>query len=89
MERQLEAIVMSEADVMNRLDLTKKQLDHLRWNKSFPCVQLSRTTRVYLIEDVLDFIERLSRDQSYHRSLLDTLAARAVRKEERIGNHSR
>ena len=62
-KNKLEQNVLSEEELLVRLGLTKKQLDHLRWQKEFPAVHLSRTVRVYVIEDVLDYIERMGRDQ--------------------------
>ena len=67
MENKLEQQVFSEAQVSTMLGLTKKQLDHLRWQRGFPCVSLTRRVRVYLVDDVLEYIERLSRQGLYDR----------------------
>lgn len=62
---KLEQNVIIEEDLLKVLGLSKKQLDHLRWNKGFPCVQLSRTSRVYLADKVYEFISDLAQEQEY------------------------
>ena len=79
MENKLEQQVLSEAELMERLGLTKKQLDHLRWQRGFPYVSLARTVRVYLINDVLEHIERQARQESWAQSV------KAFQKEQKRG----
>jgi len=67
MENKLEQQVLSEVVLMDILGLTKKQLDHLRWGKGLPYVSLQRKARVYIADDVLEFIERQARQELYDR----------------------
>ena len=55
----------------------KKQLDHLRWQKQFPFVSLTRTVRVYLADDVFEYIERLGREARYAQVFTRTKAKSA------------
>ena len=58
MENQpLEQQIWSEQTIMEVLGLTRKQLDYLRREKDFPSVPLTRSVRVYLIEEVLEFVK--------------------------------
>ena len=49
--------VWSEQAMMELLGVNRKQLDNLRREKDFPSVPLTRSVRVYLIEEVLEFVK--------------------------------
>ena len=58
MEQQtLEQQVWNEQSIMELLGVNRKQLDHLRLEKGFPCVRLARRVRVYLANEVLEFVK--------------------------------
>ncbi len=52
--------VWNEQQIMELLGVNRKQLDHLRLQKGFPCVRLGRTVRVYLTNEVLDFVKQVA-----------------------------
>ncbi|MFC2024420.1 helix-turn-helix transcriptional regulator [Chloroflexota bacterium] len=59
MENQpLEQQVWNEQAIMELLGINRKQMDNLRREKGFPCVHLGQRTRVYLANEVLDFIKQ-------------------------------
>ncbi|TET42783.1 MAG: hypothetical protein E3J66_03005 [Dehalococcoidia bacterium] len=61
MEQQpLEQEIWNEQAIMELLGINRKQLDHLRLEKGFPCVRLGRTVRVYLANEVLDFVKQVA-----------------------------
>ena len=59
MEQNLEQQVWNEEAVMELLGINRKQLDRLRQNKGFPCVHLGQRIRVYLADEVLDFVKQV------------------------------
>ncbi len=64
---KLETHVSTEKEIMEVLDLTKKQLDYLRWNKGFPYIQLQRRVRVYMDDDVFEYLQRIGRQATWDR----------------------
>ena len=59
-DRQLRNLndVLTEKELLDLLGTTRNALDRLRRDCKLPFCQISRTNRVYLVRDVLDFIER-------------------------------
>ena len=53
--------VWNEQQIMELLGVNRKQLDHLRLEKGFPCVRLGRTVRVYLANEVLAFVKEVAK----------------------------
>jgi len=53
----LESRVISEVDLLQKLNVPKPVLDRLRLEKGFPYVRLTIKDRVYLINDVLAWLE--------------------------------
>ena len=49
--------VYNESDMLQLLGIAKSQLDYLRHEKSFPYVNLGRRVRVYLAEQVWEYIQ--------------------------------
>jgi len=45
--------VISEVDLLEKLNIRKQLLDHLRRKEDFPYIRLNLLNRVYLWEDVL------------------------------------
>ncbi|GAI05757.1 unnamed protein product [marine sediment metagenome] len=54
----LEQQIWNEQAIMELLGVSRKQLDYLRLKKDFPCVRLGQRTRIYLANEVLDFIKQ-------------------------------
>jgi hypothetical protein len=54
----LEQQLWSEESIMELLGIERKQLDYLRREKGFPCVRLGQRIRVYLADDILDFVKQ-------------------------------
>ena len=50
--------IISEEELLRILDVSKDTLDKLRNRKGFPFVQLTRTNRVYLAEDIHFWLEK-------------------------------
>lgn len=50
--------VISELDLMLTLNISRLTLDRLRLEKGFPVVRLSSTARVYITDDVLDWLKK-------------------------------
>jgi len=48
--------VLSEVDLLELLNIEKPALDELRRKKGLPYIRLSRTSRVYLSEDVVKWL---------------------------------
>lgn len=57
----LESRVISEVDLLQKLNVPKQVLDRLRLEKGFPFVRLTLKDRVYLISDVLAWLEKNKR----------------------------
>jgi len=53
----LEQSVWNEQSVMELLGVTRQQMDGLRNRKGFPFVRLGQRIRVYLSEDILQWIK--------------------------------
>ena len=60
----LEKMVWKEEDVLELLGLTRGQLDVLRRERYFPCVNLNQRTRVYLATDVYDYLKKTAERQT-------------------------
>jgi len=59
MEQQtLRDQVLSEVDLLELLNIEKVTLDGLRLQKALPCVRLTTKCRVYLAEDILDWLKQ-------------------------------
>ena len=56
--RTLEQVVYSEAAMLELLGVDKKTLDDLRREKGFPFVRLTARSRVYLADQVLDWLKQ-------------------------------
>jgi len=54
----LEQQVWNEEALMELLGINRKQLDYLRLEKGFPCVRLGQRVRVYLGDEVLEFVKK-------------------------------
>jgi len=59
-QETLEQQIWSEQAIMDLLGINRKQLDYLRLEKGFPCVHLAQRVRVYLADEVLDFVKQLA-----------------------------
>jgi len=57
----LEQLVYSEAAMLELLGVDKKTLDDLRRERGFPAVRLTARARVYLADEVLDWLKRQAR----------------------------
>jgi predicted DNA-binding transcriptional regulator AlpA len=57
----LEQLVYSEAAMLELLGVDKGTLDDLRREKDFPFVRLTTRSRVYLANEVLDWLKRQAR----------------------------
>jgi len=53
----LDQLVYSEAAMLELLGIDKKTLDDLRREKGFPFVRLTARARVYLANEVLDWLK--------------------------------
>ena len=63
METQyLNEAVYSEEDILELLGINRGTLDTLRLEKGFPCFRLTRVKRVYLAKDVLNWLEKHSKE---------------------------
>jgi predicted DNA-binding transcriptional regulator AlpA len=49
--------ILTEAEVIDLLGIKKTGLDRLRRDKKFPFCKLTNFNRVYLVNDILEFIE--------------------------------
>jgi hypothetical protein len=56
----LEQQIWNEASITELLGVNRRQLDYLRREKGFPCVRLGQRIRVYLANEVLDFVRKHS-----------------------------
>ena len=63
METQyLNEAVYSEEDILELLGINRGTLDTLRLEKGFPFFRLTRVKRVYLAKDVLNWLEKQSKE---------------------------
>ena len=60
----LNEAVYSEEDMLELLSIVRSTLDTLRLEKGFPFIRLTRIKRIYLAKDVLNWLEKQSRDTS-------------------------
>jgi hypothetical protein len=49
--------ILTEKELLELLGLKKSALDDLRYRHRLPFCKISNTNRIYLVKDVLDFIE--------------------------------
>ena len=49
--------ILIEKELLELLGIKRSALDDLRYRQKFPFCKISNTNRIYLIKDVLDFIE--------------------------------
>lgn len=56
--KTLEQEIYSEEAILELLGITKKQLDYLRLEKDFPTVYLGKRVRVYLADQVLEYVKK-------------------------------
>ena len=59
-QQPLEQQIWNEQTIMELLGVSRKQLDYLRLEKGFPCVHLAQRVRVYLANEVLDFVKQVA-----------------------------
>ena len=50
--------ILTEKELLELLGIKRSALDDLRYRHKFPFCKISNTNRIYLVKDVLDFIER-------------------------------
>ena len=48
--------VLTEKEVLDLLGIKRSALDRFRHNDKLPFCKISRTNRIYIVQDVLDFI---------------------------------
>ena len=48
---------LTEKELLELLGIKRSALDDLRYRHKFPFCKISNTNRIYLVKDVLDFIE--------------------------------
>ncbi|MFC1938274.1 hypothetical protein ACFLVS_02360 [Chloroflexota bacterium] len=56
----LEQQIWNEQAIFELLGINRKQLDYLRLEKGFPYVHLGQRLRVYLANEVLDFVKQVA-----------------------------
>ena len=49
--------ILTEKELLELLGIKRSALDDLRYRHKFPFCKISNTNRIYLVKDVLDFIE--------------------------------
>jgi len=49
--------ILTEKELIDLLGIKKSALDDLRYRHRLPFCKISNTNRIYLVKDVLDFIE--------------------------------
>ena len=49
--------ILTERELLELLGIKRSALDELRYRQRFPFCKISNTNRIYLVKDVLDFIE--------------------------------
>jgi len=57
---ELEQQIWNEQAMLELLGISRKQLDYLRLEKGFPTVHLGQRVRVYLADDVLNFVKQVA-----------------------------
>lgn len=55
--------VLSEVEMLEALNVEQRTLDILRREKDFPYIRLNLKCRVYLVNDVMDWLKRQSARQ--------------------------
>ena len=56
----LQKAVYNEQDLLGLLGIDRKKLDYLRLEKEFPCVYLTRRSRVYLADEVFQWLKKMA-----------------------------
>ena len=51
-------LVFSEVELLEKLNIEQPSLDRLRREKGFPYIRLNIKCRVYLMDDVLDWLKQ-------------------------------
>lgn len=59
--QKLKDLVLSEVDLLELLNIEKRTLDTLRLEKGLPFIRLSSKCRVYLAEQVLDWLKQYNK----------------------------
>lgn len=49
--------ILTEKELLDLLGIKRSALDDLRYRHKFPFCKISNTNRIYLVKDLLDFIE--------------------------------
>lgn len=49
--------ILTEKELIELLGIKKSALDDLRYKRRLPFCKISSTNRIYLVKDLLDFIE--------------------------------
>lgn len=49
--------ILTEKELLELLGIKRSALDDLRYKKQFPFCKISNTNRIYLVKDVIEFIE--------------------------------
>ena len=49
--------ILTEKELLELLGIKRSALDDLRHKKQLPFCRISNTNRIYLVKDVIDFIE--------------------------------
>ena len=62
-EQTLKSQVLSEVDLLELLNVEQPTLDTLRREKGLPFIRLTTKSRVYLANDVLDWLKRYRRSE--------------------------
>lgn len=57
----LENQIISEVDLLQKLNVPKRTLDDLRTEAGFPYVRLTKRDRVYLVFDVVEWLKKHNR----------------------------
>ena len=48
--------ILTEKELIDLLGIKRSALDELRYNQKLPFCKISKTSRLYLVRDVLDFL---------------------------------
>jgi len=49
--------ILTEKELIELLGIKRSGLDDLRYKKQLPFCKISKTNRIYLVKDVIEFIE--------------------------------
>ncbi len=49
--------ILTERELIDLLGIKKSALDDFRYNQLLPFCRISKTNRIYIVRDVLDFIK--------------------------------